>query len=222
MHTDHHRFTDRARKIMQLANQEALQLRHEYIGTEHLLIALAKEDTGVAAAVVRNLGLDLARARRDVERLLEPGPSAVAAKSVPLTPRAQNVIEYAFEEAAALNHEYVGSEHLLLGLLRERDGLASLVLSNMGITPDAVRIALAELLGPVTGNPELLMVSGKPLVAAAPVHWKTGEPPLPPPPEFLVAENSSPIRPLILALLLVSLAANLVLGVILYLAFTVR
>ena len=119
------RFTDRARKVMGLANQEAQRFNHEYIGTEHVLLGLVKEGTGVGANVLKNLDVDLHKVRMEVERLVKSGPEMVSMGKLPHTPRAKKVVEYAIEEARNLNHNYVGTEHLLLGLLREREGLAA-------------------------------------------------------------------------------------------------
>src|SRR3954451_4607755 len=107
------RFTDRARKVMQLANQEAQRFNHEYIGTEHILLGLVKEGSGVAANVLKNLDIDLRKIRLEVQNIVQSGPDAVLGK-LPQTPRAKKVIEYAIEEARNLNHNYVGTEHLLL------------------------------------------------------------------------------------------------------------
>ena len=141
------RFTDRAKKIMQLANQEAQRLRHEYIGTEHILLGLMREGSGVAANVLRNLRVDLRDIRLEVERLLAVGPDATKGK-LPLTPRAKNVIEYAVAAARELNHNYIGSEHLLLGLLREQEGVAAQVLAHLGVTSDKTTTEIISLLGP--------------------------------------------------------------------------
>ena len=122
------RFTDRARKVMALANQEAQRFNHEYIGTEHILLGLVKEGSGVGANVLKNLDVDLRKVRLEVEKLVKSGPDMVTMGKLPQTPRAKKVIEYAIEEARNLNHNYVGTEHLLLGLLREHDGVAAQVL----------------------------------------------------------------------------------------------
>ena len=109
------RFTDRARKVMQLANQEAQRFNHEYIGTEHVLLGLIKEGSGVAANVLKNLDVDLRKIRLEVEKLVQSGPDMVTMGKLPQTPRAKKVIEYSMEEARHLNHNYVGTEHILLG-----------------------------------------------------------------------------------------------------------
>jgi len=141
------RFTDRARKVMQLANEEAQRFNHEYIGTEHILLGLIKEGSGVAAIVLKNIGIDLQRTRNEVEKILHAGADVVAEGKLPQTPRAKQVIQYAMEEARSLNHDYVGTEHLLLGLIREEEGVASQVFKNLGLAVGAVRQDVLSLLG---------------------------------------------------------------------------
>lgn len=141
------RFTDRARKVMQLANQEAQRFNHEYIGTEHILLGLVKEGSGVAANVLKNLDVDLRKIRLEVEKIVQSGPDLVTMGKLPQTPRAKKVIEYAMEEARNLNHNYVGTEHLLLGLLREQEGVAAQVLMNLGLKLEDVREEVLNLLG---------------------------------------------------------------------------
>jgi ATP-dependent Clp protease ATP-binding subunit ClpC len=141
------RFTDRARKVMQLANQEAQRFNHEYIGTEHILLGLVKEGSGVAANVLKNLDVDLRKIRLEVEKIVQSGPDMVTMGKLPQTPRAKKVIEYAIEEARNLNHNYVGTEHLLLGLLREQEGVAAQVLMNLGLKLEDVREEVLNLLG---------------------------------------------------------------------------
>jgi ATP-dependent Clp protease ATP-binding subunit ClpC len=141
------RFTDRARKVMQLANQEAQRFNHEYIGTEHILLGLIKEGSGVAANVLKNLDVDLRKIRLEVEKLVQSGPEMVTMGKLPQTPRAKKVIEYSMEEARNLNHNYVGTEHILLGLLREQEGVAAQVLMNLGLKLEEVREEVLNLLG---------------------------------------------------------------------------
>jgi ATP-dependent Clp protease ATP-binding subunit ClpC len=141
------RLTDRARKVMALANQEAQRFNHEYIGTEHILLGLVKEGSGVGANVLKNLDIDLRKVRLEVEKLVKSGPEMVTMGKLPQTPRAKKVIEYAIEEARNLNHNYVGTEHLLLGLLREQDGVAAQVLMNLGLKLEEVREEVLNLLG---------------------------------------------------------------------------
>ncbi len=148
------RFTDRARKVMALANQEAQRFNHEYIGTEHILLGLVKEGSGVGANVLKNLDVDLRKVRLEVEKLVKSGPDMVTMGKLPQTPRAKKVIEYAIEEARNLNHNYVGTEHLLLGLLREHEGVAAQVLMNLGLKLEEVREEVLNLLGAGVDNDE--------------------------------------------------------------------
>src|SRR5215213_6349854 len=141
------RFTDRARKVMALANQEAQRFNHEYIGTEHILLGLVKEGSGVGANVLKNLDVDLRKIRLEVEKLVQSGPDMVTMGKLPQTPRAKKVIEYSMEEARNLNHNYVGTEHILLGLLREQEGVAAQVLMNLGLKLEEVREEVLNLLG---------------------------------------------------------------------------
>jgi ATP-dependent Clp protease ATP-binding subunit ClpC len=145
------RFTDRARKVMQLANQEAVRFNHEYIGTEHILLGLVKEGSGVAASVLKNLDIDLRKIRLEVEKIVMSGPDMVRMGKLPQTPKAKKVIEFAIEEARRLTHNYVGTEHMLLGLLREQEGVAAQVLMNLGLKLEYVRQEVLNLLG---HNPE--------------------------------------------------------------------
>jgi len=142
-------FTERARKVLGLARQEAQKFNHEYIGTEHILLGLILEGSGVAATVLRNMDVDLRKIRLEIEKLVQQGPQVMTAPSkLPFTPRAKRVIDLAKEEAASLNHEHVGTEHLLLGLLRENEGIAAQVLMNLGVRLDEVREEVLELLSP--------------------------------------------------------------------------
>jgi len=141
------RFTDRARKVMALANQEAQRFNHEYIGTEHVLLGLVKEGSGVGATVLKNLDVDIKKLRIEVEKQVKSGPDMVTMGKLPQTPRAKKVIEYAIEEARALNHNYVGTEHILLGLLRETEGIAAQILMNVGLKLEDIRQEVLNLLG---------------------------------------------------------------------------
>jgi Uma2 family endonuclease len=140
-------FTDRARKVMKLADKEARRFNHEYIGTEHILLGLVKEGSGVAANVLKNLDIDLRKTRREVEKNIQPGPRLVTMWKLPLTPMARKVIEHATEEAGKLGHKPPGTEHLLLGLLREQEGVAAQVLRNLGLDLDKVRRMTLAVLG---------------------------------------------------------------------------
>jgi len=132
---------------MALANQEAQRFNHEYIGTEHILLGLVKEGSGVAANVLKNMDIDLKKLRLGIEKLVKSGPDMVTMGKLPQTPRAKKVIEHAIEEARALNHNYVGTEHILLGLLRETEGIAAQVLMNLGLKLEDVRQEVLNLLG---------------------------------------------------------------------------
>ncbi len=143
------RFTERARKVILLAKEEAKRFNHDYIGTEHILLGLIREGEGVAAAVLASMGLTSEKIRLEVEKLVQPGPSTVISGDIPFTPKAKKVIELAMEEARTLGHNYIGTEHLLLGLIREGEGVASQVLLNMGLELDKVREEVMNLLGSV-------------------------------------------------------------------------
>ncbi len=140
------RFTERARKVMQLANQEAQRFNHEYVGTEHILLGLIKEGSGVAATILRQMGGDTRKIRLEIEKLVRSGPDLVMLGRLPQTPRAKKVIEYAIEEAHSLGSVAVGTEHLLLGLIREQEGMAAQALMNMGLKLADVRQSVLEYL----------------------------------------------------------------------------
>src|ERR671913_85251 len=132
------KFTERARKVLQLAQEEAQRFNHNYIGTEHLLLGLVREGEGVAAKVLANLGVDLNKVRSAVEFIIGRGDRTVTG-DIGLTPRAKKVIELSVDEARRLNHHYIGTEHLLLGLVREGEGIAAGVLESLGVSLDKVR-----------------------------------------------------------------------------------
>ena len=132
------KFTPRARKVLTLAQDEAQRFNHNYIGTEHLLLGLLREGEGVAARALENLGVELTRVRTAVEFIIGRGGAPVVGE-VGLTPRAKRVIELAIDEARRLEHNYVGTEHLLLGLVREGAGIAAGVLASLGVDLDKVR-----------------------------------------------------------------------------------
>jgi ATP-dependent Clp protease ATP-binding subunit ClpC len=146
------RFTDRARKVMQLANQEAQRFNHEYIGTEDILLGLIKESDGVAANVLKRLNLDHRKVCRELEKINQSEPNLVTVDRLPLTPKAKKVIEFAFAECRLLKHNYVGTEHLLLGLVREVDGVAAQVLMNLGLKLEDVRVEVLNILGHNEGS----------------------------------------------------------------------
>jgi ATP-dependent Clp protease ATP-binding subunit ClpA len=146
------RFTDRARKVMQLANQEAQRFNHEYIGTEHVLLGLIKEGSGVAAWTLKNFDIGLDDIRREVEKLMQSGTAEGCFHKLPQALATKKVIEYSMEEARNLNHNYVGTEHILLGLLREEEGVAAQVLMNLGLKLKEVREEVLDLLGHKGGH----------------------------------------------------------------------
>ena len=139
-------FTERARRSIVLAQEEAQRLGNNYIGTEHLLLGIISEGESVAAKVLENLGINLQKVRGEVEAIVGKGNPASQQEMV-FTPRAKRVIELAFEEARALAHNYIGTEHLLLGLVREGEGVAARVLSNLGVDPAKIRSEITKLLG---------------------------------------------------------------------------
>jgi ATP-dependent Clp protease ATP-binding subunit ClpC len=141
------RFTDRARRVMLLANEEAICFRHEYIGTEHILLGLVQEGSGVAANVLKNLDVDVQRIRLEAEKVVSRGSDPVTMSKLPWTLRAKHVIELAMEEARNLRHNYIGTEHVLLGLIREEEGVAAHILLNMGLNLDEVRNEVLMVVG---------------------------------------------------------------------------
>ncbi|MGQ0765125.1 MAG: ATP-dependent Clp protease ATP-binding subunit [Gemmatimonadota bacterium] len=141
-------FTERVRKVLQMAREEAQRLHHEYVGTEHILLGLIREGEGVAAAVLQNLSVDLDDVQQKIEDTVKKGKAAQAtAPDLPYTSRAKKVLELAMSEARELSHSYVGTEHLLLGLLREEKGIAAQVLTDAGVNLDAARAETLRLLG---------------------------------------------------------------------------
>jgi len=141
------RFTERARKVIILAKEEARRFNHDYIGTEHILLGLIREGEGVAATVLQKMGVSLENIRLEIEKLVQPGPATQIIGDIPFTPRAKKALELSAEEARSLGHNYIGTEHLLLGLIREGEGAASQVLLNLGLDLNTVRNEVMELLG---------------------------------------------------------------------------
>ena len=141
------RFSDQARKVMNLANQEAQRLNHEYVGPEHILLGLVKEGSGVAVNVLKNLDVDLRKIRVEIQKMVQSGPDMVFMGKLPQTPQAKKVLEYSIEEAGNLNQNYVDTEHFLLGLLREQEGVAAQVLQNLSLKLESVRQEVLSLLG---------------------------------------------------------------------------
>ena len=160
------RFTDRARRVVVLAQDEARLLDHNYIGTEHLLLGLLQEGQGVAARALEALGVDLAGVRSRVQEIIGRGQHEQTGH-IPFTPRAKTVLELALREARDLGHEYIGTEHILLGLVREGQGVAAQVLVALGAGEAQVREKVTELVGRPgprpAGQPGGMRVTGSPL-----------------------------------------------------------
>ncbi len=155
-------FTDRVRKVLSMAREEATRLNHDYVGTEHILLGLIREGEGVAAAILTNLNVDLEELRGRTEERVEPGKSDMTADEVPYTTRAKKVLEFSVAEARSLKHSYVGTEHLLLGLLREEKGVAAQVLEEAGVSIDLARQETIRLLGGELSSMEGGTQSSKP------------------------------------------------------------
>ncbi len=176
-------FTERVRKVLAMAREEAARLHHEYVGTEHILLGLIREGEGVAAAVLQNLSVDLDDIQQKIEETVKKGKAAQAAgPDLPYTSRAKKVLELAMSEARELNHSYVGTEHLLLGLLREEKGIAAQVLTDAGVNLDAARAETLRLLGtemPQSGSATASASpqSGGPAPAPAPKGEKKSKTP---------------------------------------------
>ncbi|MBI4835043.1 MAG: ATP-dependent Clp protease ATP-binding subunit [Planctomycetes bacterium] len=141
------KFTDRARKVMSLARNEAQKLGHDSIGTEHILLALVREGSGVAARALLSMEIDLKKIAQEIEKKIPTEPKPATAGSLPFTPRAKRALEFSHEEAANLGHDYIGTEHLLLGLLKEQEGLAARTLISMGVKLEDIRAEILDILG---------------------------------------------------------------------------
>jgi ATP-dependent Clp protease ATP-binding subunit ClpC len=150
------RFTEPARQVVVLAQDEARALKHNYIGTEHLLLGLLRERTGKAAQVLDSLDLALENVRAEVLRVVGPGTD-VPGSQMPFTPRAKLVLELALREALSLGHDYIGPEHVLLGVVAEGEGVAFGILLDAGVTAEAVRASVAQVVG---GGGERVQVYG--------------------------------------------------------------
>src|SRR5919107_1359213 len=169
-------FTDRVRKVLQMAREEAARLHHEYVGTEHILLGLIREGEGVAAAVLTNLNVDLEDIQQKIEETVKKGKAAAAAgPDLPYTSRAKKVLELAMTEARELNHSYVGTEHLLLGLLREEKGIAAQVLTDAGVNLEQSRAETLRLLGSDMPQASAGSTGGQP--SAAPKSEKKSKTP---------------------------------------------
>jgi ATP-dependent Clp protease ATP-binding subunit ClpC len=154
------RFTDRARRVVVLAQQEARMLNHNYIGTEHILLGLLHEGDGVAAIALEALGVSLEEARREVETIIGHGQSAPTGH-IPFTPRAKKVLELALKEALEIGHNYIGTEHILLGILREGEGVGAQVLEKLGASLEGVREKVIEILSGYQQAPPEPSTSGE-------------------------------------------------------------
>ncbi|MDB5340752.1 MAG: ATP-dependent Clp protease, ATP-binding subunit ClpC [Planctomycetaceae bacterium] len=141
------RCTDRARKILELANKEAHYFQREYIETEHVLLGMLIEGKGVAGAVLKHLGIELIKVRWEIERTAAPDRGTVPLGQLPFAPLVRKVIECAYEEAKKLDHNYIGGEHLLLSLVRARESVAVTLLTGFGLTTKQVRTEVLEILG---------------------------------------------------------------------------
>jgi ATP-dependent Clp protease ATP-binding subunit ClpA len=155
------KFTDRARRVLTLAQEEATRFNHNYIGTEHLLLGLVRESDGVAAKVLQSLGVELNRVRSAVEFIIGRGDRMIVSQ-IGLTPRAKKVIELAVDEARQLGHHYIGTEHLLLGLVREGEGIAAGALESMGVNLDRVRVETVQVLSQGGVDPPAAQASEPP------------------------------------------------------------
>ncbi|MGH2729564.1 MAG: Clp protease N-terminal domain-containing protein, partial [Actinomycetota bacterium] len=147
------RFTDRARRVVVLAQEEARLLNHNYIGTEHILLGLIHEGEGVAALALESLGISLEKVRQQVEEIIGAGQSPPTGH-IPFTPRAKKVLELSLREALQLGHNYIGTEHILLGLIREGEGVAAQVLVKLGADLGRVRQQVIQLLSGYSGSKE--------------------------------------------------------------------
>ena len=160
-------FTDRVRKVLAMAREEAIRLQHDYVGTEHILLGLIREGEGVAAAVLTNLNVDLDQIHEQVEESVKKGKATIALGELPYTSRAKKVLEFAMAEARELSHSYVGTEHLLLGLLREEKGIAAQVLNSLGIGMEEARSETLKVLGSDVGPAQPAGIGGGPFTPPA-------------------------------------------------------
>jgi ATP-dependent Clp protease ATP-binding subunit ClpC len=150
------RFTERARQVVVLAQDEARSLKHDYIGTEHLLLGLLREEEGIAAGVLESLGVTLEEARAQVARIVGSGEAQFAGGQIPFTPRAKKVLELSLREALSLGHNWIGTEHVLLGLVRENEGVAARILLDFDADAEKLRNEVVRSLAgqtPKSGRP---------------------------------------------------------------------
>jgi ATP-dependent Clp protease ATP-binding subunit ClpC len=149
------RFTERAKQVVVLAQDEARALRHNYIGTEHILLGLLREEEGLAARVLESLDITVEEVRAQVARIIGPGDEPIVSGQIPFTPRAKKVLELSLREALSLKHNYIGTEHILLGLVRENEGVAARILLDFDADAEKIRNEIMRVLsGP--GGPRLM------------------------------------------------------------------
>jgi ATP-dependent Clp protease ATP-binding subunit ClpC len=163
------RFTERARQVVVLAQDEARVLKHNYIGTEHLLLGLLREEEGLAARVLERMDVTLEDVRSQVARVIGPGDE-VASGQIPFTPRAKKVLEYSLREARSLGSNYIGTEHILLGIARENEGVASRILLQFGVDAEKLRDETVRLLGGRAVHPRRLPTPSESLRIRPPVE----------------------------------------------------
>jgi ATP-dependent Clp protease ATP-binding subunit ClpC len=162
------KFTERARTVMRLSRQEAQRLKSEFIGTEHVLLGILQEGDGVAAKVLKNLQVDLKRIRQEIDKLITPSKGgSVELGQLPFSPRVKKAVEYAGDASVRFGHDVISTEHLLLGLLKEREGIAAHILANLGLKLDEVSGMVLEIMGVKDYDPEITR-------SESPVPWSAG------------------------------------------------
>jgi ATP-dependent Clp protease ATP-binding subunit ClpC len=166
------RFTERARQVVVLAQDEARALKHNYIGTEHILLGLLREEEGLAARVLESLEITVEEVRGAVAQVIGQGEE-VTMGQIPFTPRAKKVLELSLKEALAMNHNYIGTEHILLGLVRENEGVAARILAQLGAPADVVRNEVGRVLG-ATPAPSLAASRGRSAMESAGIPFVPG------------------------------------------------
>src|SRR5882672_9578047 len=162
------RFNERAKRVLALAQDEAIRFNHNYIGTEHILIGLIREEEGVAARALRTLGVELDKARTALGFIIGRGEAATSPSEITLSPRTKKVIELAIDEARRLGSRSVGTEHMLLGLAREGEGIASGILESLGVTMNKVRQVVMETLGQMKPGTSSTPETSRPYDAVSP------------------------------------------------------
>jgi ATP-dependent Clp protease ATP-binding subunit ClpC len=169
------RFTDPARQVVVLAQEEARALQHNYIGTEHLLLGLLREERGLAARVLTSVGVTLELAREKVRAIVGQGDDVAPTGQIPFTPRAKKVMELGLREAQAMNHDFIGTEHLLLGLAREGEGVAMRIAAELGTGAESIRRETLRALGGI--QPSVMTFGGGPTAFSPPrVHLRGPSP----------------------------------------------